>query len=93
MRAQKFRLNGCTAAGILNIMKGARLFTIVSLTAVLLACGQKGPLVLPDKQKPKRAIPSTAKPAARPAPSPAPADPAPADPAPADPAPSTTPTP
>jgi predicted small lipoprotein YifL len=88
MRAQKFRLNGCTAAGILNIMKGARLLTIVSLTAVLLACGQKGPLVLPDKQKPKRAIPSTAKPATKPAPSAAPADPAPADPAP-----STTPTP
>jgi predicted small lipoprotein YifL len=68
MCAQKFRRNGRSAAGILNIMKLARLLTIVSLTAVLLACGQKGPLVLPDKQKPKRAIPSAAKPVAKPTP-------------------------
>ena len=87
-------------------MKPARILTIVSLTAVLLACGQKGPLVLPDKQKAKRAIPSAAKPVAKPTPSSpdpangnpssatgtAPGAPAPA-PSPQAPAPSTTPTP
>jgi predicted small lipoprotein YifL len=98
MRSQKFRPNPCSAAGILNIMKSASLITIVSLTAVLLGCGQKGPLVLPDKQKPKRTIPSTAKPIPKQTPPNTP-DPATGNSSsatgtpPGTPAPSTTPTP
>jgi predicted small lipoprotein YifL len=39
-------------------MKIAQLIAAFSLTAGLLACGQKGPLVMPDAQKHKRTIPS-----------------------------------
>jgi predicted small lipoprotein YifL len=42
---------------------------IVALAGLLLACGQKGPLVLPDAPKHKRGAP------AQPAPAPAPAPP------------------
>jgi len=83
-------------------MKISQLMVIVCAGA-LLACGQKGPLVMPDAQKHKRTIPSlpgTAKPApsgggaTSPAP-PAPASPAPApaSPAPATPVPAPAPAP
>jgi predicted small lipoprotein YifL len=39
-------------------MKIAQLIGALSLAAGLLACGQKGPLVMPDAQKHKRTIPS-----------------------------------
>ena len=47
-------------AGILDIMKClARLWVIVYLTGALAACGQKGPLVLPDAApKHKHTVPT-----------------------------------
>jgi predicted small lipoprotein YifL len=71
-------------------MKMLRLLVLLALTAEAVAgCGQKGPLVLPDAQHPRKkvkfpAAPKTAAPAAstETAPS-APAGPAPASPAPA----------
>jgi predicted small lipoprotein YifL len=69
-------------------MKIAQRAMLICLAGTMLACGQKGPLVLPDEAaKHKRTIP--APPAAKPAPAgegtttspaPAPATPAPAPP-------------
>ncbi|HEX3398087.1 MAG TPA: lipoprotein [Steroidobacteraceae bacterium] len=84
-------------------MKFAQQLLLVCLAGVVLGCGQKGPLVMPDAQKHKRTIPTLpgapAKPAsgsgaAAPAPEGAgstngPAPPPPA-PAPATPAPAPT---
>jgi len=39
-------------------MKLARPWVFICLAGVLCACGQKGPLVLPDAQKHKRTIPA-----------------------------------
>jgi len=47
-------------------MRIAHLWILVSLTALLAGCGQKGPLVLPDAPKHKKAVPVT--PAGAPAP-------------------------
>ncbi|HEY2676152.1 MAG TPA: lipoprotein [Steroidobacteraceae bacterium] len=53
-------------------MKIAQLGVLLCLTEIMLGCGQKGPLVLPDAPpKHKRVIP--APPAAKPAPTSAPA--------------------
>jgi predicted small lipoprotein YifL len=76
-------------------MRTLRLMMLVSLTGAVLGCGQKGPLVLPDAQHPRKQIGVSRPPAAKPAPAPAPATPAPAPsppagapaPAPGDPAP------
>jgi len=66
-------------------MQRLRPLVLVSLTAVVLGCGQKGPLVLPDAQHPhkKLTLPAPSKPPAAPtsAPSPPPASPPPASPA------------
>ncbi len=54
---------------------------LVTLTGAVLGCGQKGPLVLPDAQRPRKQIGIPRAPAAKPAPT-APATPAtPATPA------------
>jgi predicted small lipoprotein YifL len=56
-------------------MKIAQLIVALSLAAGLPACGQKGPLVMPDAQKHKRTIPSLPGGSAKPAegaPAPAP---------------------
>lgn len=49
---------------------GLRAAAGIGLTALLLACGQKGPLVLPDAQHPhkKLGVPKPATPSAPPAP-------------------------
>ena len=64
--------------GILIFMKIARLLVIVWLAGGMLACGQKGPLVMPDAQKHKRTIPTPvsapAKATAHPASTPTPTD-------------------
>jgi len=76
-------------------MKISQLMVIVCAGA-LLACGQKGPLVMPDAQKHKRTIPSlpgTAKPAPSGGGATSPAPPAPASPAPATPVPAPAPAP
>jgi predicted small lipoprotein YifL len=39
-------------------MKIAQFAVLVCLTGTILACGQKGPLVMPDQQKHKRVIPT-----------------------------------
>jgi predicted small lipoprotein YifL len=78
-------------------MKIAPLILSICLAGALLACGQKGPLVMPDAQKHKRTIPTLpgapAKPTGSGTPKPAPADgtatTAPPAPAPAPPSPST----
>jgi predicted small lipoprotein YifL len=46
-------------------MKIAQLAVLICLTGTILACGQKGALVMPDQQKHKRVIPTP--PAAKPA--------------------------
>ena len=46
-------------------MKIAQLAVLICLTGTILACGQKGALVMPDQQKHKRTIP--APPVAKPA--------------------------
>jgi predicted small lipoprotein YifL len=54
---------GPPAAGILKIMKCLQRGTIiVALGGLLLACGQKGPLLLPDAPKHKRTVPPLASP-------------------------------
>jgi predicted small lipoprotein YifL len=78
-------------------MKIAQLMVLVCLAGGVLACGQKGPLMMPDAQKHKRTVPSlpsAPKSTTRPAPagpppatSPAPAAPptaSPSTPAPPD---------
>jgi predicted small lipoprotein YifL len=83
---------------ILNMMKIAPLTLSACLAGALLACGQKGPLVMPDAQKHKRPIPTlpgAIKPgsggeAAKPAPASGTATtPVPPAPAPTSPSPST----
>ncbi|MGA2188160.1 MAG: lipoprotein [Steroidobacteraceae bacterium] len=61
---------------------------VAALAGSLFACGQKGPLVLPDAQHPhkKIGIPKPPAPASPAQASPAPASPAQASPAPASPA-------
>jgi predicted small lipoprotein YifL len=63
-------------------MKIAQLAVLICLTGTILACGQKGALVMPDQQKHKRVIPSppVAKPANGAA-TPAPANASPTAPA------------
>jgi predicted small lipoprotein YifL len=78
-------------------MKIAPFMLSVCLAGALLACGQKGPLVMPDAQKHKRTIPTLpgapAKPTGGSTPKPAPSDgtaTTPASPAPAPAPPSTS---
>jgi predicted small lipoprotein YifL len=61
-------------------MRTERLLVVASLAVILLGCGQKGPLVLPDAQHPHKKV-GIGKP---PAPKPAPASPAPPTAAPTD---------
>jgi predicted small lipoprotein YifL len=59
-------------------MKMAQLIGVVCVAA-LVACGQKGPLVMPDAQKHKRTIPTLPGAPAKPASDNATATPAPTD--------------
>jgi predicted small lipoprotein YifL len=65
-----------------------RLLVLVSLTAMVWGCGQKGPLVLPDAQHSHKKVKLPALPKPPAVPASAPASPAPA-PAPAAPMPNT----
>jgi predicted small lipoprotein YifL len=77
--------------GIINFMKAKGLWILVGLAGLLSACGQKGPLVLPDAQHaqkkvtlpalPKAPRPPNSAPAAAPSESTAPAGPVSAPPA------------
>ncbi|HEY0747346.1 MAG TPA: lipoprotein, partial [Steroidobacteraceae bacterium] len=81
-------------AGILIRMKVAALLVIVRLAGGVLACGQKGPLVMPDAQKHKRTIPTPPRAPAKSATQPTPATSPPAgSPPPTSPAPPASPIP
>ena len=70
-RREKFRPNRqATPHGILTSMKVVRLWVPICVAGMMLGCGQKGPLLLPDAHKHKRVIP---RPPATPATSAAPA--------------------
>jgi predicted small lipoprotein YifL len=62
-------------------MRTLHVFIVASLAGTLLACGQKGPLVLPDAQHPHKKIGIGKPPAPPPSAPSAPASPAPTDPA------------
>lgn len=49
-------------AGILHVMRTFRLFALIGILTLAAACGQKGSLVLPDAQHPRKkiALPKTA---------------------------------
>ncbi|HEY4444534.1 MAG TPA: lipoprotein [Steroidobacteraceae bacterium] len=70
-------------------MKIVRLWIPVCLAGLVVACGQKGPLVLPDAPKHKKAVPSPRAPATPAPTTPAPTTPGPTTPAPTTPAPAT----
>src|ERR1700683_346089 len=87
---------GAAARAILALMKAVRLLVLITLTALVFGCGQKGPLVMPDAQHPRKKAKFPAPPKTAPAPAPTAAPPAtappataPAAPAPAVPAPGT----
>jgi predicted small lipoprotein YifL len=48
-------------------MKNAHLAVVICLGGILLGCGQKGPLVMPDAQKHKRTVPAPPSAPAKPA--------------------------
>jgi hypothetical protein len=66
-------------------MRTLHVFIVASLAGTMLACGQKGPLLLPDAQHPHKKIGIGKRPAP-PASAPPSAAPAPASPAPTGPA-------
>ena len=70
------RLGSDSRRVILCGMRTERLLVVACLAGILLGCGQKGPLVLPDAQHPHKKI-GIGKPPASPAPTPAPAGAAP----------------
>ncbi|HEX9404020.1 MAG TPA: lipoprotein [Steroidobacteraceae bacterium] len=67
-------------------MRIVRLWIPVCLAGLVVACGQKGPLVLPDTPKHKKTVSSPRTPTAPAPTTPAPTAPAPTAPAPAPPA-------
>jgi predicted small lipoprotein YifL len=80
-------MSGVSGSGsrrvILRGMRTERLLVVACLAGILLGCGQKGPLVLPDAQHPHKKV-GIGKPPASSAPKPAPASPAPPTAAPTD---------
>jgi predicted small lipoprotein YifL len=75
-------------------MRNLRVFVLLALAAAAAACGQKGPLVLPDAQHPRKKVkfPTPPKPPSTTSDAPAATDPA-KDPAPPQAAPETNSTP